>query len=168
MISTRLFIMAFVVSSVLGSTGASRAESAGQASTDPGAQVVGTQSPSIELAVEPQLVQTGDITTLKVVYHNLGQPYTEVQFSVPGLVNFDPDLPSPCKWDEHSTRCTEITLRAMAPGIVEISAGATGEALDELCGCWVWTGAASDAPATLVIGDTIWKVRLTTIIREWQ
>ena len=119
----------------------------------------------LELSVEPHIALKGTLVTLKIVYHNIGLPYTSIGINPSENVAFDPPLSMPCKYNEHPNGCTEITFRTLSNGIVQFNAGATGEVYDETCGCFMWGGAQDNGPATLAIVDTIWQVFLPSIHR---
>ncbi len=114
-----------------------------------------TITPHLELSIAPAAVAVGAIMTLHVTYVNLGLPYTTVKVDPPTLVQFEPPLTMPCKYDQHPTHCTDITLRAIAPGDVTFEASATGEIYDDQCSCWRWSGGSSIAPARAIISGTI-------------
>lgn len=118
----------------------------------------------LELSVKPAIVRPGTLVTLYIVYHNIGVPYTNISFTPEGLVAFDPPMEMPCKYYEHGG-CTEITLRALAVGVVEFRAGATGEIFDDGCNCWRWGGGTDIGPARLEIVDTLWQAFLPSISR---
>jgi len=124
-----------------------------------------TNEPYLELSVTPTLAAVGDLITLNIAYHNLGEPYTSVAASPDGLVATDPPITMPCKYGEHSNGCTSITYRALAAGQVTFRAGATGEILDEGCHCWRWSGGTDNGPVTVTIVDFLWRVFLPALQR---
>ncbi len=131
----------------------------------PGAiQPGSTNSPAyLELRVEPPFAVPGSLVTLYITYVNIGEVYAYFLVTPPDLVAFEPPLDSPCKYYEHPSGCQSITMRALAKGVVTISATATGEVWDEDCPCWYMGGATSAAPARLVIADQIWSMYLPAI-----
>ncbi len=109
------------------------------------------------------IASPGSLVTLHITYHNIGEVYAYIAVSPPDLVAFDPPLASPCKYYEHPYGCQSITLRALADGVVEFSASATGEVWDADCHCWYMGGAFSAAPARLVIAYQTWSMFLPAI-----
>ena len=124
-----------------------------------------TSNAYLELSMEPRIALKGTLVTLKIVYHHIGLPYTYIVINPSENVAFDPPLSLPCKYNEHPNGCTEITFRTLSNGLVQFTAGATGEVYDETCGCFVWGGATDNGPATLAIVDTIWQAFLPSIHR---
>ena len=118
----------------------------------------------LELSVKPAIVLPGTLVTLYIVYHNIGMPYTYVDINPPELAAFDPPLDMPCKFYEHGG-CTQISLRALAVGIIQFTASATGEIFDESCNCWRWGGGTDNGPAKLVIVETLWQAFLPLLRR---
>ncbi|XSG73301.1 hypothetical protein ACP8Y2_14035 [Herpetosiphon llansteffanensis] len=96
----------------------------------------------------PNLVNVGDAFSLTIEYVNIGAPYTGITLSPTGTVQFDPPLTMPCKFNEHPTQCRTIGLRAIAPGTIEIDAGATGEVFVPGVG-WYWGSAQARNPITV-------------------
>ncbi|KPL88916.1 hypothetical protein [Herpetosiphon geysericola] len=96
----------------------------------------------------PNLVNVGDAFSLTIQYVNIGVPYTGITLSPTGTVQFDPPLTMPCKFNEHPTHCRKIGLRAIAPGTIEIDAGATGE-VPIAGGGWAWGSAQARNPITV-------------------
>ncbi len=119
----------------------------------------------LELSVQPTTALPGELVTLYIVYVQIGEPYTGISIEPPGLVEFEPPLSMPCKYSEHPTHCTSITLRTQAAGVVQFHAGATGEIWGEDCQCWCMSGAVDNGPATLVIAETITRVYLPSVYR---
>ncbi len=110
----------------------------------------------IELRVDKPIVEVGQVFTLTLIYHNLGEPYTMIGLTPEGLAEFDPPITEwPCKYD-----CDIFTLRALAVGQLEISAGATGEVY---CNGWMWSGGHSKTPAVVQITPRAWRVFLPLI-----
>jgi hypothetical protein len=97
------------------------------------------------------LPAVGAAFTLVISYHNLGLPYTTINVTPTQRAVSDPPLLSPCKYDQHPSRCEVIGFRARHPGVVTITASATGEAYSEECSCWYWTGAGDIGPAVVTI-----------------
>ncbi|MFD3165731.1 hypothetical protein [Herpetosiphon sp. NSE202] len=96
----------------------------------------------------PNLVNVGDAFSLTIQYVNIGAPYTGITLSPTGTVQFDPPLTMPCKYNQHPTQCYKIGLRAVAPGTIEINAGATGEVFVPGVG-WYWGSAQARNPITV-------------------
>jgi endo-1,4-beta-xylanase len=119
----------------------------------------------LELSVVPQIALSGTLVTLNITYHHIGMPYTAITSSPPGLVTFDPPLSMPCKYDQHPTGCQAIPFRTQSSGVVQFTAGASGEVYDEGCGCFRWGTALDNGPATLIIVDTLWQMFLPSIQR---
>ncbi len=110
-----------------------------------------TAQPHLELSVTSATARVGDRITLHITYVNLGLPYTTVRWDPLGLVAFDPPRTMPCTYREDTSGCTAITLRAQAPGMLTIHAGATGEIWDDTCACGYMSGGSDDGPATVRI-----------------
>ncbi len=119
----------------------------------------------LELSVEPAYALPDSIVTLHIAYHRLGFPYTFVNIDQPDLVTFDPPMSMPCKYDEDVTGCKAITFRTQSAGVVHFSASAEGEVFGEDCQCWCFTFVQDNAPATLVITDTISHIFLPSVYR---
>jgi hypothetical protein len=115
--------------------------------------------PYLELSVTPALAAVGDLITLNITYHNLGEPYLYAGASPDGLVTTDPPITMPCPY------CTSVTYRALAAGQVTFRAGATGEIYDEGCHCWRWSGGSDNRPVTVTIVDRLWKVFMPILQR---
>ncbi|MBM7842406.1 hypothetical protein [Herpetosiphon giganteus] len=96
----------------------------------------------------PNLVNVGEAFSLTIQYVNIGVPYTGITLSPTGTVQFDPPMIMPCKFNEHPTHCRTIGLRAVAPGTIEIDAGATGE-VPVAGGGWAWGSARARNPITV-------------------
>lgn len=118
------------------------------------------QSSYLELSVEPPVAFAGTLVTLTITYHNLGMPYTVINIDPPGLVAFDPPLSMPCKYYEHPTGCRVLPLQTLSSGVVQITAGATGEVYDEACHCFRWGGGTDNGPAVLTILEKGWQIFL--------
>ena len=88
----------------------------------------------------PPLVNVGDAFSLTIQYVNIGVPSTGITLNPIGTVQFDPPLTMPCMYNQHPTGCRTIGLRAVAPGTIEIDAGATGE-VPIAGGGWAWGSA---------------------------
>jgi len=131
---------------------------------EPSWDAFATTDSYLELSVKPAIVLPGTLVTLYIVYHNIGMPYTDIVITPAELVAFDPPMDMPCKYFEQGG-CTHITLRALAVGIVEFRAGATGEIFDESCNCWRWGGGTDNWPARLVIAETLWQEYLPLLGR---
>jgi hypothetical protein len=110
--------------------------------------------------VEPPGVTTSALITLHIAYHNIGFPYAYISISPTGLITYEPALTMPCKYDQHPTGCTAITLRTLAPGVATFKASATGEIWDESCHCWYWSGAGDNGPASILIAESMWRIFL--------
>lgn len=110
-----------------------------------------TPPPSLHLSVDRGGVAAGELLTLTVAYTNLGLQHTTLTISPTGVLAFDPPVAMPCIYDQHPTQCTSFTLRAAQAGAATIRASATGEIFDEGCKCWVFSGAADDGPAIVVV-----------------
>jgi hypothetical protein len=121
-----------------------------------------TTASYLELSVKPAIVLPGQLVTLYIVYHNLGEPYTNISIIPAELAAFDPPMDMPCKYYEQGG-CTEFSLRALAVGTVEFRAGATGEIFDEGCNCWRFWGATDNGPARLVIAEAVWQEYLPLV-----
>jgi len=119
----------------------------------------------LELSMQPTTALPGSLVTLNIKYVRIGLPYTGISIDPPGLVVFEPPLSMPCKYNEHPTHCTAITLRTQAAGVVTFHAGATGEIYDETCHCFCMGGAQDDGPATLVIANSISRLYLPSVYR---
>ena len=124
-----------------------------------------TAAAYLELSVVPRIALTGTLVTLNITYHHIGFPYTGITTNPPGLVTFDPPLSMPCKYNQHPTGCQAIPFRTQSSGVVQFTAGASGEVYDEGCGCFRWGTALDNGPATLIIVDTLWQVFLPSIQR---
>ncbi len=131
----------------------------------PGAIQPGSASSAayLELRVDPPFAVPGSLVTLHITYHNIGEVYAYFLVTPPDLVLLEPPLDIPCKFYEHPSGCQLITIRALANGVVTISATATGEVWDAGCPCWYMGGATSAAPARLVITDHVWSLFLPVI-----
>lgn len=128
-----------------------RATSTPTATTTPPAT---TPAPSLHLSVDRGGVAPGQLVTLTVAYTNLGLQHTTITISPAGVLAFDPPVAMPCKYDQHPTQCTSFTLRAAQAGAATIRASATGEIYDDGCSCWVFSSAADDGPAVVVVGGS--------------
>jgi len=113
----------------------------------------------LELSVTPALAEVGDLITLNIVYHNLGEPYLYANASPDGLVATDPPITMPCPY------CNSVTYRALAAGVVTFRAGATGEIYDEGCRCWRWSGGTDNGPVTVTIVDLLWRIFIPSLQR---
>ncbi len=98
----------------------------------------------------PAIVNVGDVFSLTIEYVNIGVPYTGITLSPTNTVQFDPPLTMPCKYNQHPTDCRTIGLRAVAPGTIEIDAGATGE-VPVAGGGWAWGSASARNPITVQV-----------------
>ena len=130
---------------------------------------VGTpaQSPDdnayLELSVDPGQSRAGSLITLHISYHNIGLPYTTINVNPSNLVDFDPPITMPCKYDQHPNGCQAIIFRTLSPGKVEFTASATGELWSEECQCWYWGGASDNGPAVAVI-TAAWRFFLPFVM----
>ena len=75
----------------------------------------------------PSQVQVGDMFTMTVDYQNMSAPRMEIMLSSSELAQFDPPLTMPCRYSEHPTQCSMITLRATAPGMLTINGRAIAD-----------------------------------------
>ncbi|ABX05352.1 MAG TPA: hypothetical protein DEF47_21410 [Herpetosiphon sp.] len=75
----------------------------------------------------PSQVQVGDMFTMTVDYQNMSAPRMEIMLSSSELAQFDPPLTMPCRYSEHPTQCSTITLRATAPGMLTINGRAIAD-----------------------------------------
>lgn len=75
----------------------------------------------------PSQVQVGDMFTMTVDYQNMSGPLMEIMLSSSELAQFDPPLTMPCRYSEHPTQCSTITLRATAPGMLTINGQASAD-----------------------------------------
>ncbi len=107
----------------------------------------------LKLSVDPAQSRAGSLITLHISYHNIGLPYTTIYANSSNLVEFDPPLPMPCKYDRHPNGCQAITFKTLSPGKVEFTASATGELWGEECQCWYWGGASDNGPVVAVITE---------------
>ncbi|WP_110513928.1 hypothetical protein [Herpetosiphon llansteffanensis] len=105
----------------------------------------------------PALVNVGEAFSLTIQYVNIGVPYTGITLSPTGTVQFDPPMIMPCKYNQHPTQCRTIGLRAVAPGTIEIDAGATGEVPVD-GGGWAWGSAHARNPITVQVRDLAHKL----------
>ena len=116
-----------------------------------------SQSPDntayLELSVNPMKSPAGSLITLHISYHNLGMPHTTINVKPSNLVEFEPPISMPCKFDQHLNGCRAITFRTLEPGEVEFTAFANGEVWDEDCQCWYWGTASDTGPAIAAITD---------------
>lgn len=110
--------------------------------------------PSLHLTVDQGGVAVGDLLTLTVAYTNLGLLYTTIAISPTDVLDFEPPVAMPCKYDQNPTQCTSFTLRAKQAGVATIRAIATGEIYDAACMCWRFSSAADDGPAIGVVGGS--------------
>ncbi len=102
----------------------------------------------------PAIVNVGDVFSLTIQYVNIGVPYTGITLSPTGTVQFDPPLTMPCKYNQHPTQCRTIGLRAVAPGTIEIDAGATGE-VPVAGGGWAWGSAHARNPINVHVRNVL-------------
>ena len=109
---------------------------------------------SLHLSVDRGGVAPGELVTLTVAYTNLGLQHTTITISPAGVLAFEPPVAMPCKYDQHPTQCTSFALRAAQAGAATIRASATGEIYNDGCKCWVFSGAADDGPALVVVGGS--------------
>ncbi|XSG74858.1 endo-1,4-beta-xylanase [Herpetosiphon llansteffanensis] len=98
----------------------------------------------------PSQVTLGQVFTLTIQYVNIGLQYTTVTSSPAGLVQLDPPLSMPCKYNQHPTQCKNITFKATALGTVQLNASATGE-VPIAGGGWTWGGALAQNPVSVTI-----------------
>lgn len=124
-----------------------------------------TPSYYLELSVEPPIVIPGELITLHIVYHNIGLPYTRISINPSNIVDYEPPLAMPCKYDQHPNGCTAITLRTLATGRVIFSAWANGEVFDPDCQCWIFHDAYDNGPAAAVIVKEISYLFLPVLLR---
>ena len=119
----------------------------------------------LSLAIQPSMVQVGELFSLRIAYHLIGQPDTSIFMDHPELVTYDPPLEMPCGFYTHPNRCTEITMRAVSSGVETFTAAAYGEIWYVFCECYSWSSALDDGAVSVVIVDQVWRVRLSTILR---
>jgi hypothetical protein len=111
----------------------------------------------LELSIQPSIATVGDLLTLYVTYHNIGEPLLYPNISPCENVAYEPLIADPCDNLAHLFGYSEITFRALNSGVVTFHAGATGEVWDDSCQCWVWGGGSDNGPAIVTIVDTVWK-----------
>ncbi|HBW51629.1 MAG TPA: hypothetical protein DEF47_17185 [Herpetosiphon sp.] len=102
----------------------------------------------------PSQVTLGQVFTLTIQYVNIGLQYTTVTSSPAGLVQLDPPLSMPCKYNQHPTQCKNITFKATALGTVQLNASATGE-VPIAGGGWAWGSAFAQNPVSVTIVDSV-------------
>lgn len=120
--------------------------------TTPTASATPTQAapqPKLILSA-PSQVTLGQVFTLTIQYVNIGLQYTTVTSSPAGLVQLDPPLSMPCKYNQHPTQCKNITFKATALGTVQLNASATGE-VPIPSGGWTWGSALAQNPVSVTI-----------------
>jgi len=130
---------------------------------NPAAPQCSSSTAHLELSTAPSVVTPGTLVNLNITYKGIGLPYTGITITPAELVEYDPPLSMPCKYDQHINGCTSIGLRALFTGVVQFTAGATGEIFDEGCHCFCWGAAKDYGPATLTIVNSIWKAYLPSI-----
>ena len=108
----------------------------------------------LELSITPSVAALGSLVTLRISYHNVGEPLTYFSASPAESVTTEPVISSPC-FD-----CSVITFRTLTKGTVNFNAAASGEIFDDGCNCWVFTIVPDNGPAVLHIVDQAWTVFL--------
>ncbi len=126
-------------------------------------QVIPTPTPYcpetyLELIVDKPMVEIGELFSVTIIYHNLGQPWVYgFNLNPEGIAVFDPLIESwPCKL------CSDFSFRAAAVGRVELRAGATGE---RYCNGWMWAGGYTKIPAVVFVVEEKYTTRLPVMMR---